>query len=88
MSTPGFDAYLASHVARQAKGDAEDMDLPEEELRQMLSETDPPTVHIDQELRQLEREATSSKAELDALRGKHEQARAQRVQRVGGGCWR
>ena len=75
-------------MTRQAKGDSEDMDLPEEELRQMLSETDPSTIHIDQELRQLEREATSRKAELDALRGKHEQARAQRNQRGGRGGWR
>ena len=56
--------------------------MPEAELRQMLTETDQPTVQMEQEARQLEREAASGKAELDVLRGKHEQARVQGFSRV------
>ena len=34
-----------------------------------------PALAVEQEVRQLEREAASGRAELDALRGKHEQVR-------------
>ena len=57
----------------QAKVDADDLDTPEEELRAILGDTEPSTLHVDQELRQLERGIASNKAELVALRSQHEQ---------------
>ncbi len=64
---------MLSSPPTQAKVDADDLDTPEEELRAILDDTEPSTLQVDQQLRQLEREVASNKAELAALRSKQEQ---------------
>ena len=57
----------------QAKSGPDDLDLAEEDIRGILAGTEPMELGVDQELRNLERDVASSKAELDALRSQHEQ---------------
>ena len=49
------------------------MELSEEEIRAILAGTEPSTLQSEQVLRDLQRAVASKKAELEALRSKHEQ---------------
>lgn len=66
---------LTLGAAAQTKCDASDFEATVEELREYRDSAAPEAEEKQRELRGLEREATSRRAALDALRARHEQAR-------------
>ena len=58
----------------QTKCEDSDFELTVDELREFRDSAAPQAEEKQRELRQLEREAAARRAELDALRARHEQA--------------